>query len=200
VPAPALPRPSPTDDTVLRGDLPGAPAPVAGQEQDSTLTRIRDVPEVPALAPGEEAAPPGRPRATVGLWAGIAAGVVILAVVAVAAFAIPALLGEPEPKASASSAPPKPVDALPATVAAPTDLTGVVKGASVVWTWKNPDPADGAVFLWRDVSRADEPGRTTKSTEPTVTQPADSSGRTCIEVRTLRADGASSEAATRCVQ
>jgi hypothetical protein len=194
VPAAYAPASPALDETVIR-----PPAAVAAPSAplDETIARVRDVPAVPRDASPEPAPSVTRPR--IGMWAGIAAGVILVAVIAVAAVALPRLLGTPAPQASPSSAAPKPVDALPATVPAPSGLTGVEKGGSVVWTWENTDTADGDTFVWRDVSRADAPGDAHTTPEPRVTQKADASGRTCIEVLTRRADGAGSQPATKCV-
>jgi len=178
------------DATVLRAP---APALLSPPGPDAA-----PVAELPVAASTGDAVP--RPRAKIGLWAGVGGGVFLVAVIAVVAFALPALLGGGAgPRETATSAPPKPQDALPATVAAPTEVAGTQKGDSVVWTWQNTDGADGDVFLWRDVSRADAPGSVQKASEPTATQQVDAAGRTCIEVSTLRTDGSFSEAVTECV-
>ncbi|QAY59938.1 serine/threonine protein kinase [Microbacterium protaetiae] len=180
------------DATVLRAPAPHLLAPPVPDAAGHAVTAQ------PAALPGEDAAP--RRRSKVGLWAGVGGGVFLVGVIAVVAFALPALLGTPAPPTQTeTSAPAKPQDALPATVAAPTELTGTRTGESIVWTWKNTDGADGDVFLWRDVSRADAPGSPQKVTSATTTQPVDAGGRTCIEVSTLRTDGAFSEPATECV-
>nr|WP_274636825.1 serine/threonine-protein kinase [Microbacterium bovistercoris] len=197
-PAPTLPGPAASEDTVVRTP---AAAHATAPSLDETVMRIPDIPgspPAPALADAP-ADPAARPRPKVGLWAGIGAGVFVVAIVIVALVALPALLGDASAEPKASSTTSKPQDALPATVPAPTDLNGTVKGGQVVWTWKNADGAADDVFLWQDVSRADAPGSPRKVDEATVTQPADDSGRTCIAVSTLRADGGSSQATTKCV-
>ncbi|WP_417564221.1 serine/threonine-protein kinase [Microbacterium sp.] len=222
-PAPTLPQAGPPsfpdlDATVLRpgsagaaasgiaptGGAPGAPAAtgapgapaVTGATDASTLAHIRDVPVDPVEGLTET-----RPHARVGMWAAIGGGVVAVALIAIALVALPALLGGDAPGPKPTAAPPtsKPHDALPTTVAPPSDLKGVIKGENVVWTWTNTDTAEGDFFVWQDASRPDREGKLNKADRPTVTQPADSSGRTCISVQTLRTDGGSSDAVTECV-
>lgn len=172
-------------------------ATAVGATDAATLAHIKDVPVVDSDTLSETA-----PRSRVGLWATIGGGVVVVALAAIAIVALPALLGGDAPGSAASSPPTqsKPQDALPTTVSPPSELTGVIKGGSVVWTWKNTDTADGDFFVWQDASRPDQEGDLRKVTEPTVTQKVDASGRTCISVRTLRTDGGSSDLATKCVQ
>ncbi|WP_029144964.1 serine/threonine-protein kinase [Microbacterium luticocti] len=186
---PRPPLPDAADETVVRA----AVAPTAATAPD-TIARISDQP-----APAAASVPPPAAHRAVGLWAWIGAGVVVVALIVVGVVALPQLLGGPAPEKSASAAPPKPKDPLPATVPAPTDLAGTVEKGVVVWTWRNTDSEAGDAFLWRDVSRADEPGALQRVDEPTVRQKTDATGRTCIEVRTVRGDGASSDAVTRCV-
>jgi hypothetical protein len=131
------------------------------------------------------------------LWltAGAAAFVVVIAVIL--ALALPAVLGggaTPEPTAAPSD---QPVDVLPQAAPRPTDLAGTVTPGGVVFTWTNPDPADGDTYLWGVAVPGGEPSLESV-TETTVTVPADSSGRTCIEVLTRRANGQASQPATAC--
>jgi len=186
--APEAAPPPDLDETVIRPAVVAAPV-------EETMARVPEVPDAPAL---EHATSP-RPRPKIGVWAGIAGAVIVVAVIAVAAVALPRLLGTAAaPAASPSSIAPKPVDALPATVPPPVGLSGTVKGDTVVWTWENPDAAHGDSFVWRDVSRADAPGDARTAQTPMVAQKADASGRTCIQVLTRRADGASSQPVTKC--
>jgi eukaryotic-like serine/threonine-protein kinase len=191
---------APVDETVLR-------APVVPTDAPSAFSYApRDVGDTiqrPPASVGEEepvettaSATPHR-RSRAGLWAGIAGGLLLVAVVAVGAIALPGLLGaapSPSPSASESS---EPVDVLPSSVAPPEALSGVAKGKGVVFTWKNPDAHDGDVFAWK-VQVLGEETPFTKVKEPTITVPAQP-GRTCLDVMVVRSDGRSSEPATECV-
>ncbi|GAA3751215.1 hypothetical protein GCM10022240_00520 [Microbacterium kribbense] len=183
------------DDTVIRAAAP-PPEPVYAEPGiQSTRARILDVPNA---VPDEAPTAGRRPRA--GLFTWIGAAVVVVALVVVALVALPQLLGDAAaPQNTASAGPPQPVDPLPPVVASPTKLHGAVQGSAVVWTWQSADTDADGVFLWQDVSRPDAPGKTQRVDQATVTQPVDASGRTCIQVRTLRPDGASSDPVTGCV-
>src|SRR5690606_7428505 len=205
------------DETILRppaqpvGD-PAAPATAAYAPRDvgETVARTALRSDVAApvanplppqsgetVASGAAAASPSPRRSRAGLWTGIAAGVVLLAVVAVAAVAIPGMLGapaaSPQPSHSATA---KPVDPIATAVAAPTDLVGTVSGDEVVFTWTNPDPQEGDVYAW-GVQALGEDTQYDKVAEPTVTVPAQRD-KTCISVLVIRANGNASSEATGC--
>ncbi|MBN9186023.1 MAG: serine/threonine protein kinase [Microbacterium sp.] len=204
--APAAPAPMPTfnlpADTVRRGTTaspaaaPAAPsAPVAGPsflspDVDETMARIPDA--APAPEPDVPAAPPSRR----GMWAAISAGAFLVLVAVVVAVTVPAMLsGGADPTPSSSSTVVKPVDPIPVEVGAPSKPTGTKKGGEIVWTWKDTDKQEGDTFLWRDVTRADQPGATRRVAQPTVTT---SGATTCIEVITRRTDGTTSAPVTGC--
>ncbi|MBN9169862.1 MAG: hypothetical protein J0J11_08085, partial [Microbacterium sp.] len=175
---------------------PAAPsAPVAGPsflspDVDETMARIPDA--APAPEPDVPAAPPSRR----GMWAAIGAGAFLVLVAVVVAVTVPAMLsGGADPTPSSSSTVVKPVDPIPVEVGAPSQPTGTKKGGEIVWTWKDTDKQEGDTFLWRDVTRADQPGATRRVAQPTVTT---SGATTCIEVITRRTDGTTSAPVTGC--
>lgn len=108
--------------------------------------------------------------------------------------------GEASPRVSAA---PAPVDAIiESDVPTPTDLVGVMNGATAVFTWTNPAPETGDLYLW-SIMVAGQDGAVHTVTEPTVTVPrgeeAGPAVETCVAVSVRRADGRSSgEAATAC--
>lgn len=95
----------------------------------------------------------------------------------------------------------KPVDdvVLPRQVPIATNLTGEIEGEQAVFTWKNPDPEEGDLYLWGvRVGGEVVAFETTDQAEVAVLY---TEGDTvCIEVLVRRADGrASAEAAVGCV-
>lgn len=89
----------------------------------------------------------------------------------------------------------KPKDPM-AGVPQPANLSGVVQGSNVVFTWTNPSPLPGDRFNYRPVllvKQADSVG----TTELTATIPAQN-GLTCIEVELVRKTGQFSDFAKKC--
>ncbi|TFD46345.1 serine/threonine protein kinase [Cryobacterium frigoriphilum] len=85
-----------------------------------------------------------------------------------------------------------PVDAV-AEVAVPnvSELVATVSGTDVAFTWANPTPETGDLYLWRVVETGQD-NTVASVAEPSVTVPASASGTTCIEVSLRRDDGRSS--------
>jgi serine/threonine protein kinase len=208
-PLPPLPvEASPTDaaapitaddpgETVLRADAPPSPATPPEPAADSTLRRPVSVAPAATQAPTPVSPPPAEPgtarrRRGVAVGVGVAAALVIVGGVVTASL----ITGEEaaEPSASPTAAP---LDVVGASVPTPTDLTGQLGDAGVVFTWTNPEPRSGDLFLWR----IDAPGQEealTSTDQTTVTVPA-GAGATCIEVLLRRADGQASQTpATGC--
>jgi hypothetical protein len=143
-----------------------------------------------------------RKKRSTGFWIGaVAAAVVVLAVgggIAVAALSghdNKTTVSEPaEDEADAPADADGSDDAVPQV----TGLAGVPGPAGISFSWSNPSPQPGDVYLWGLV----RPGAETELTieeGTTVTVAADPSGKTCIEVSIRRSDGRSSaEAATGC--
>ncbi|HEX5858843.1 MAG TPA: serine/threonine-protein kinase [Microbacterium sp.] len=127
----------------------------------------------------------------------IAAAVLVLAGVGVA-LALPGILSgeqDPDPEASATSEPID--DVIGGPVPAVTGVTGVAADAVVVFTWTNPDPQEGDMYLWGPV-RVGEETQLEAIPDATATVPADPSGTTCIEVTLRRADSRASTPVTEC--
>jgi hypothetical protein len=208
-PLPPLPvEASPTDaaapitaddpgETVLRADALPSPATPPEPAADSTLRRPVSVAPAATQAPTPVSPPPAVPgtarrRRGVAVGVGVAAALVIVGGVVTASL----ITGEEvaEPSASPTAAP---LDVVGASVPTPTDLTGQLGDAGVVFTWTNPEPRSGDLFLWR----IDAPGQEealTSTDQTTVTVPA-GAGATCIEVLLRRADGQASQTpATGC--
>ncbi|MFB8387055.1 serine/threonine-protein kinase [Microbacterium sp. NPDC055910] len=210
--APAQPRHDPAvaafapgvDETMLRA--PSAPAEPA---TDVTATMRRPVaqpappaepPASPPLAPPPPAAsePPraARSRRAVLGWS-IGGGVLIVLAAIIVGVSLPGILSgnTPTPPPPETSADPQ--DPVSVVVPAPADVTAVANADDVTFTWTNPDPKDGDHYLWSVVSIGAE-ASTESTTETSVTVPADPSGRTCIELFTVRDNGRSSQAVTEC--
>ena len=186
-------RRDPVDETIVRAPAPAplfAPAAPAGPA-------ATPAPGAPAAAPGATPATPAPSRRRALWWwlGGVAALLIVGLVVAVS---LPSILGgTPEPKPTVEEEA-DPQDPTSFVVGAPQDITGVVGDGTVVFTWTNPDPQDGDAYQWGIVTRADEEPVYDRTSEPTVTVPADASGTTCIEVMVVREDGQASEPARGC--
>ncbi|MGZ0066928.1 protein kinase domain-containing protein [Microbacterium arborescens] len=209
--APAAP-----DETVLR--------PSARAGQDATVRRPRTVepaadhtvqrgatasgatasatgPDAVAVAPGEgtptgtaQEVAPGRSRSWLWIALGGVAAALIVAVVVVASMLQPSTPAEPQASESPSSAPQDPLAGFVPRVG---DLAGAAAGADVTFTWTNPNPAEGDSYLWYPVT-LDGASAPQRVEDETVTVPADPSGRTCIEVQLVRANGGAGDAVRGC--
>ena len=137
----------------------------------------------------------GARRSRVGLWVGLAAGATVLAVVGVVAGAS-LLTPQPSPTPSTPAVvdPQDPVDGFVPPVA---DLAGAVRGGDAVFTWTNPDPAEGDSYVWYPYTLDGEGEQGLVDIE-SVTLPADASGRTCIAVSLRRDDGTTGEELRAC--
>ena len=131
------------------------------------------------------------------LWTVIGGAALLLVVAVIAVVSLPTLLGAATPTPSASQTS-QPVDVLPGVVPAPENLAGAVTADGAVFTWTNPDPEDGDVYLWGVVTRVDNDPDLQRATATTVTVPVDPSGTTCITVILSRANGRASAASTGC--
>lgn len=192
-----------TDDTVVAARPAAASGPVAASAPSLPAPPVPPLPAGVPVPAGATAVGPTDPGATArgnrrALWLAVGAGVFVIVIAGILALALPAVLSggaTPEPTAPPSD---QPVDVLPAAAPRPADLVGTPGAGGVVFTWTNPDPEDGDTYLWGvAVPGGGEPALESV-TEPTVTVPADSSGRTCIEVLTRRANGQASQPATAC--
>ncbi|MGO1798496.1 MAG: serine/threonine-protein kinase [Microbacterium sp.] len=199
-------------DTVLRpGGESAASAPI---DEDRTVVRgPRTVsPDASALQPAPSSVPPDahlpaaenaateekrKPR--VGMWIGIAAAAVVL--VGGTVLGVSMLGGgqdeEPDPVATQDEVIPKdPVsDAVPSV----GELAGERNGTAITFSWKNPSPEDGDLYLWNTVDLAG--GGATETTEETrVTFEGAASGQVCVDVMLRRGDGRASEPVRACVE
>ena len=188
---PAAATPVPLDATVAR-PLTGAtippldpwPIPAPPEAPPLEETRVRDA--GPVVSASEDVTPPRKRRAG---WIAAAAAVVLVGVGVGAAFVFaPAGVGQPEARATTDVAPVDAVDDV--VVPQVADLAGAASADGVAFTWTNPDPTAGDVYLWRPVVPGQEFSFEETDAE-TATVPADASGRACIEVVLRRADGTS---------
>lgn len=132
-------------------------------------------------------------------WLLAAAAVVIVATVAVGL-----ILGgtgngvaDPEPTGLTS----QPADAVEgfATVPAPVDLAGEKVDGEAVFSWENPAPQSGDVFMWRTASVTNA-GKYRPVQEPEVSVELGRDGQTCIDVVIRRESGKYSvDPVTACV-
>lgn len=196
----------PDDRTVIRATpTSAAPSDPAALEADVEATLLRPAPSPaptappaaapPAAAPPADAAPAATgaresPASAAGrsrrpLWIGLIVGAAVLIVVGVVA-ALSAVVGAPEPSPSATEA--APADPLDGYVPPVAELAGTQRGDEVVFTWTNPDPAEGDTFAWYTYTlQAD--GVPQRTDETQVRVPVDASGTTCIAVQLIRDNG-----------
>ncbi len=181
---PTGPLPPPVADTLAPARPRFNPAPLATPEAPDVADTALRAPSGPPPAPASE------PKPRRWLLPTILAGVAVVAGIAWAAnpFTGPAPLPSPSPTASPSATPQDPFPDGP--VPAVEDLTGEVAKGKVTFTWRNPAPTDGDVYLWRLDEAGVEHGYEVVA-EPRVVVDKAASGRTCIEVMIKRKNGAS---------
>ncbi|RFA17263.1 hypothetical protein B7R21_00555 [Subtercola boreus] len=210
--APARPQPTPRqpplEQTVeRRGALPTAGSPFGSTPASAagpTLAAMAPAPPVeetvrrdqqPSRADAPLPEAPAR-RTRLPLLIGGGALLVVVIVLGVV-FALNA--GGGSPAAQVTSSADAPVDIQPAErVPAVSGIAAQTSAAGIVFSWQNPKPEDGDVFLWGTVSPGVEP-KLARVTDPTVTVPAAASGQVCIEVIIRRTDGRASDPVTKCL-
>ncbi len=162
---------------------PIGPAPTA-PPLEHTMVRSSTAASEAAVVGVASEEPTGRRR--IGVWVTAAVLAVVAVGVTTAVLLNPTGVGEVAEEAPPAAAP---QDAVLDSVAPQVDeLTGSSTAAGVVFTWTNPDPADGDVYLWRPVVPGEEfPFQETDA--ETAILALDASGRACIEVVLRRADG-----------
>jgi serine/threonine protein kinase len=184
---PTPPPPGPRFETPpLAGAAPFASAPAAASAPP------------PAFGPPAVPPPPAAPRSKRGMWFTLGAAAFVVVIGVILAFALPAVLGGPAEPTPEASVPDEPIDVVPVVAPAPEGLTGVVGADGVVFTWTNPDPAEGDEYLWGIVARGGTEPVLERTDQTTVTVPADPSGTTCVQVLTRRASGQASSPVNAC--
>lgn len=204
---PGTAQPAAVEDTVMRAPS-ASPAQAASAPVDDEKTLMRPPrtvsPQAP-MAPGVPTAPSEsaehqptitrRPR--VGLWVGLA---VIAAVVVGGTIVGVNLLsgaGKPDPVATQDEVVPQdPVsDAVPRV----EELTGSRDGTALTFTWTNPSPEDGDLYLWNTVDLVGS-GKAQTTEKTTVTFQGASAGQVCVDVVLRRGDGRASEPVRGCTE
>ncbi|WP_309102970.1 serine/threonine-protein kinase [Microbacterium sp.] len=191
-PAAAPVPPSADERTILRAPMVVAPdaAPAAASAS-------------PSFAPAEPIAPPvadrpahARPRSRRGLWIGLVAAGIVLVVGGI--IGLNALVSGLTPEPIATDEPVDPQDVLSDAVPKVADLAGVRQGDQVTFTWTNPDPLEGDLFIWSQVVVSGEvdPQQTA---EPTAQLTA-GAGTVCIDVILRREDGRAADPVRGCVE
>jgi len=197
-------------------DMPLAPDDERTPAQSDDATRLRPVVEVAPAVPTWSAVPPppadhgpqpvtelladepddestpGRGRVVTAIVSG---AVVLAAIVAVAAAT---MNGGAKPAPSSSGEFSAPPDAVAGRdVPSPSELTGERRqDGTVVFTWTNPEPADGDRYTWGVLTATGEPELAIVPTT-SVAVPAAGDGEVCIEVSIVRTDGRSSDTPTQ---
>ncbi|WP_417509921.1 serine/threonine-protein kinase [Microbacterium sp.] len=172
------------DDRTVRGPRTVSP--------DAPLDLAPAAPVSPAAAPAQEA--PGKPR--VGMWIAIAAAAVVLVGGAIVGVNLMNSGEEPAPVATQDEVIPQdPVsDAVPIV----EGLTGARNGTAVTFSWTNPSPEDGDMYLWHTVDLAGA-GKTETTENTSVTVEGAAAGQVCVDVMLRRGDGRASEPVRGCV-
>ena len=192
----AVPAPVDDDRTVVSGPRTVSPnAAVPGGAASATVPAAASAVASAAGAPSD--AEPQKRRSRVGMWIGIAAGVVVLVAAATIGANLINGIDTPDPVATQKVIDPKdPVsDAVPPV----DDLSGTREGTAITFTWTNPTPEEGDIFLWNTVDLAGN-GSTTTTDETAVTFEGAASGQVCIDVLLRRGDGRASEPVRGCVE
>ena len=161
-----------TEGTVLRSDLPRAASGTAAAQPQPLRW-----PEAPK-----------RRRSKALRISAVAASAAAVGIVAAAL-----LLPDTAPKSALPTPSKSARDALAAnegTVSPPESLSAAVSDGAVVFTWENPAPQDGDIYLWRTVS-ATAKGELVRTSEAQAQVPA-SGAQVCIEVQVARDNGKSS--------
>ncbi|MET0673661.1 MAG: protein kinase [Microbacterium pygmaeum] len=156
---------------------------------------------VPAAVPAPSTAASAPTRRRTALWATLGAVAAAAVIGVVLAISLSGLLNSaptasPAPTAAETA---EPMNPIAGGVSAPTGLSGTATAEGVLFTWQNPNPADGDRYAWGLVTRADEEPALQQVDAPTVTVPADPSGQTCIEVLIVRTSGQYSDPVRECV-
>ena len=189
-----------SEPTVVRGARPViAQPPVASPDvPEETVVRRREpvAPPVATPAAPEPAAPAPKPRGRgiVGWIIGAAALLVALGVAAAIVFGGPVVPVEP-------TAGPTPTGGAVVIDSIPTpQIAGspAVDGSTLTFTFTNPEPEDGDVFVWRISNRtASEPLHTAEGASFAITDYAPAS-TVCLEVSILRSGKTSSNPYETC--
>lgn len=202
----AQPSASAVEETVRR-ETPPRPAAVASAPIDDDRTLLsapRAVsPDAPVAAPPLQGAvtepgdAPEKRKPRVGLWVALAIAAVV--VVGATIFGISMLTGgeEPDPVATQDEVIPK--DPISDAVPTVDEVEGVREGAAITFSWTNPSPEDGDLYLWNTVDLTG-PSKTETIEATTVTVQDAAAGQVCIDVTLRRSDGRASEAVRGCVE
>ncbi|MDQ0644057.1 serine/threonine-protein kinase [Microbacterium murale] len=201
-------EPSAVEDTVLRvAPAAAAPAPV---DDDRTLLRAPRTlsPDAAAASPVLHAraeptaesteAPGDKRRSRVGLWVTVAAiAAVLIGGTVVGINVVSGGEADPDPIVTQDVVDPKdPVsDAVPRV----EELTGTRAGTAITFSWSNPAPEDGDLYLWNTVDLAG-PGATETTETTTMTFQGSATGQVCVDVMLRRGDGRASEPVRGCVE
>ncbi|MCC9205487.1 serine/threonine-protein kinase [Arthrobacter sp. zg-Y769] len=205
-----LQRPTPSDpgrSASARAAAPGVPpdtaagkAAAGGETHEGTVMRSGLAAAEPGAgtAAGPEAFSWPEPPRRRGRTA-LRIGAVAAAAAAVGIVAAALLLPEAEPKSVLPTPSRSAQDALAGSegvVLPPESLAATASEGSVVFTWDNPEPADGDIYLWRTVS-ATAKGELVRSAEAKAQVPA-SGSEACIEVQVARVNGKASAPVAFC--
>lgn len=178
------------------------PASAPVDDERTVLRPPRTVsPQLPPNAAPAPAAPVGVPaqngRRRVGLW--VTLGAVALVLITGTIVGISLLSGTDEPDPVATQDEVVPQDPVSDAVPRVDELVGTRTGTTITFSWTNPAPEDGDLYLWNTVDLT-ATGTPETTEETTVTFEGAASGQVCVDVMLRRSDGRASEPVRECVQ
>ncbi|PYI66694.1 serine/threonine protein kinase [Arthrobacter livingstonensis] len=144
--------------------------------------------------PGPAGPPPSRKR----LWLGLGAGAVLAAAVVVG-IVVFNTAGSPDPvdPDQAGNTTPPPALIVGADVPPVTKLKAAASNGGAVWSWSNPAPEAGDVYLWAAVSAVDS-GEFKPVKEARVFVTNNSNDQSCVSVKLVRKNGSTSAETKKC--
>ncbi|MBW4094542.1 MAG: serine/threonine protein kinase [Acidobacteria bacterium] len=145
---------------------------------------VEDHPDAYADSAPESAGMPTGRKVLLG-----AAAVVLVGGLVGGAVALNGTGGTPSATPSSSTSKPKPTALVTdATPPAPTKLTAKPSSGGATWTWENPSPQPGDVYIWAPVSAVSD-GTYQQTTKPQAFVSNNAQNTSCIAVKVVRQDG-----------
>jgi serine/threonine protein kinase len=171
------------------------PAPFTPLPVEDTQLRPAESESEPVPDSDEDSGPARRPRWLLPAAGGVLVAAAVIGLVVVNG--VPTVPSAPETTAVLDG----PLDPVApgSVVPAPAKLAGTKAGGSVTFTWENPAPAEGDVYMWRAVSVM-KSGEYSSTSEARAVLAASPDEQTCLEVVIRRSNGqATPEPAKACV-
>ncbi|NVM97607.1 serine/threonine-protein kinase [Arthrobacter sp. SDTb3-6] len=166
----------------------------------STVHRSSVAPQAQGPQDGTGQEPGGRRQPSAGRrWLGLGAGAVLAAAVVVG-IVVYANSGSPapvDPGEGRNSTPP-PALIVGADVPPVTKLKAVPSNGGAVWTWTNPDPQPGDMYVWAAVSAVNSGTFKPVGEARVFVTKNSANGQSCISVKLVRKNGSTSPETRKC--